>query len=100
MVLSIDARGTVNETGKTGKESRNRHEISGNPTRVETFAPMLLTIDSGCAACALPVGVVSTVGMQELNRTPQEHIAPNAEKIRELGFKDSTFKFQNVTCRI
>ena len=56
---------------------------------------MLLTIDSGCAACALPVGVVSTVGMQELNRTPQEHIAPNAEKIRELGFKTPTLKFQN-----
>ena len=28
-----------------------------------------LTIDSGCAACALLVGVASAVGMQELNRT-------------------------------
>ena len=54
-----------------------------------------LTIDSGCAACALPVGVASTVGMQELNRTPQEYIAANAEKIRELGFKTPTLKFQN-----
>ena len=26
-----------------------------------------LTIDSGCAACALPVGVASAVGMQELD---------------------------------
>ena len=54
-----------------------------------------LTIDSGCAACALPVGVASAVGMQELNRTPQEYIAANAEKIRELGFKTPTLKFQN-----
>ena len=54
-----------------------------------------LKIDSGCAACALPVGVASAVGMQELDRTPQEYIAANAEKIRELGFKTSTLKFQN-----
>ena len=54
-----------------------------------------MTIDSGCAACALPVGVASAVGMQELNRTPQECIAANAEKIRELGFKTPTLKFQN-----
>ena len=94
LVLSIDARGTVNETGKTGKESRNRHESSGNPTRVDTFVPMLLTIDSGCAPCALPVGVASTVGMQELNRAPQGYIAANAEKIRELGFKTPTLNFQ------
>ena len=33
--------------------------------------------------------------MQELNRTPQEYIAANAEKIRELGFKTPTLKFQN-----
>ena len=26
-----------------------------------------LTIDSGCAACALPVGVASAVGMKELD---------------------------------
>ena len=37
LVLSADTSGTVNETGKPRKESRNRHEISGNPTRVETF---------------------------------------------------------------
>ena len=30
-----------------------------------------LTIDSGCAACALPVGVASAVGMQELDTAPQ-----------------------------
>ena len=54
-----------------------------------------LTIDSGCAVCALLVGVASTVGMQELNRTPQVYIAANAEKIRELGFKTPTLKFEN-----
>ena len=56
---------------------------------------MDLTIDSCCAACALAVGVASTVWMQELNRTHQEYIAANAEKIRELGFKTPTLKFQN-----
>ena len=54
-----------------------------------------LTIHSGCAACALPVGVASAVGMQELSRTFGEYIAANAEKIRELGFKTPTLKFQN-----
>ena len=49
-----------------------------------------MTNNSGCAACALPVGVASTIGMQELNGTPQEYIAANAEKIRELGFKTPT----------
>ena len=97
-MLSADTRGTVNETGKPG------HEISGNRTRVKTFVPMLsnlsweridLTIDSGCAACALPVCVASAVGMQELSRTPQECIAANAEKIRELRFKTPTLKIQN-----
>ena len=38
---------------------------------------------------------VATVGMQELNRTLREHIAANAEKIRELGFKTPTLTFQN-----
>ena len=52
-----------------------------------------LAIDSGCAACALPVGVVSAVGMLELNGDPQECIAANAEKIRE--FKTPTLKFQS-----
>ena len=33
--------------------------------------------------------------MQELNRTPQEYVAANAEKIRELGFKTASPKFQN-----
>ena len=34
-----------------------------------------LTIDSGCAVCALSVGVASAVGLQELNRDPRRHIA-------------------------
>ena len=54
-----------------------------------------LTIGSSCAACALPVGGASAVGMQELNRDPQEYIAANAERIRELGFKTPTLKYQN-----
>ena len=106
LVLSADTRGTVNETGKPGKESRNRHEISGtsyksgnlcaNAVDAELGERIDLTIDSGCAACALLVGVASAVGMQELNRTPQRYIAANAEKIRELGFNDSdTQNFQN-----
>ena len=33
--------------------------------------------------------------MQDLNRTPQEHIAANAERSRELGFETPTLKFQN-----
>ena len=44
-----------------------------------------LTIDSGCAACALPVGVASAVGMQELDTAPQEHTAANAKKSGSLG---------------
>ena len=54
-----------------------------------------LTIDSGCAPCALPVGVASEVSMQELNSTHQEYIAANAEKIRELGLKTPTLRFLN-----
>ena len=56
---------------------------------------MDLTIDSGCAACALRVGVASAVGMQDLNRDPREYIAPNAERIHELGFKTCTLKVEN-----
>ena len=36
--------------------------------------------------------------MQELRRDPQEYIDANAEKIRELGSKTSTLKFQ--ACKI
>ena len=32
--------------------------------------------------------------MQELNRTPEEYIAANAEKIRELGLKTPTLRFR------
>ena len=34
-------------------------------------------------------------GMQELNRTPQEYIAANAEQIRKLGLKTPTLRFRN-----
>ena len=54
-----------------------------------------MTIDYGCAECALPVGVASAIGMQDLDRTPQEYIAANAGTFGELGFKVSTLKFQN-----
>ena len=101
LVLSVDTRGTVNETGKPGNRSRNRLDNSRNPTKLganavdaELGERIDLTIDSGCVACALPVGVASAIGMQQLNRPPQEYIA-NAEKIRELGFKTSILKFQN-----
>ena len=33
LVLSVDMRGTVNETSKPKKESRNRHDISGHLTK-------------------------------------------------------------------
>ena len=68
---------------------------SANALDAEMGERIDFTIDSGCAACALPEGVASVVGMQDLNRTPQEYIAANAEKIRELGFKTPTLKFQN-----
>ena len=69
--------------------------LCANAVDAELGARIDLTIDSGCAACALPVVVASAVGMQELSRTPQKYIAANAEKIRELGFKTATLKFQN-----
>ena len=71
---------------------------SGNlgPTAVdaEMDERIDLTIDSRCAACALPVGVASAIGMQDLDRTHQEYIVANAGKIRELGCKVSTLKLQ------
>ena len=69
--------------------------LCANAVDAELGERIDLTIDSGCAACALSVGVASAVGTQQLNRTPQEYIAANAEKIRELGFKTPTLKFQN-----
>ena len=95
-----DAKSTTDVTGKLGNGSRNRLSNSGNPTELEIWDSEIreridLTIDSGCAACAWPVGVPSTVGMQELNRDPREYVAANAEKIRELGFKTPTLKCQN-----
>ena len=93
LVLSVDTRG--------GNRSRNRLDNSRNPTKLganavdaELGERIDLTIDSGCVACALPVGVASAIGMQQLSRTAQEYIA-NAEKIREIGFKTPTLKFQN-----
>ena len=86
-------------TGKPGNGSRNRLDNSGNPKSSkagnlgansvdsEMGERIDLTIDSGCAACALPVGVASAVWMQKCNRAPQEYIAANLEKFRELGFK-------------
>ena len=76
-------------------ESYRAGNLGANSVDSERAERIDLTIDSGCAACALPVGVASAVGMQELDRAPQEHLAANSEKIRELGFKTPTLKFQN-----
>ena len=76
-------------------ESYKAGNLSANSVDPERCKRIDLTIDSGCVACALLVGVASAVGMQELGRAPQEYIAANAEKIQELGFKTPTLKFQN-----
>ena len=65
-------------------------DLGANAVDAEMGERIKLTMDSGCAACFLPVGVASAVGMQELNRTTQEYIAANSEKIRELGCKIPT----------
>ena len=54
-----------------------------------------LTIDSGCAACALPVKccIHSSDARVEQNSS-RVHDAANAEKFRELGFTIPTLKFQ------
>ena len=83
-VPSADMKSTASELGKLGKGSRNRRFVNGNPTRAEDLVPMR-SIDSGCAACALSVGVASAVGMSE-NTSLQ---------LRELGFETPTLKFQN-----
>ena len=75
-------------------ESCKAGNLGANSVDSEMGERIDLTIDSGCAACALPVGVASA-GMQELNRATRENIAANAEKIPELGFKTPTLKFQN-----
>ena len=41
------------------------------------------------------MGNASEDSVQKLNRPPQEYIATNAEKIRELGLKIPTLRFQN-----
>ena len=93
-VLSTDVKSTTDVTGKPGNGSTTLG-ILRNSVDSEVGERIDLTIDSGCAACALPVGVAAAVGMQVLDRVPQEYIAANAEKIRELGFKTPTLKNQN-----
>ena len=99
---TTDVKSTTDVTGKPGNGSRNRLGNSGNPTKLgansvdsEMGERIDLTFDSGCAACALPVGVASAVGMQELDRASQEYIAANADKIGELGLKTPALKYQN-----
>ena len=102
---TADVKNTTDVTGKPGSGSRDRLDNSGNPTKLETWVriPLTLrweeridlTIDSGCAACALQVGVASAVGMQELDRVPQEYIAARSEKIWSLGSRLRHSKFQN-----
>ena len=76
-------------------ESCRAGKLGANSLDSEMGERLDLTIDSGCAACALRVGVASAIGMQELNRAPQEYVAANGVKIREIGFKTPTLKFQN-----
>ena len=112
MLLSADTKCIVNDTGKPGKNTETgtrsvevlqEWNLCVNAVdaefregeRVKTD----LTIDSGCAACALPMGVAFTVRMQELNRTLQEYFAANTEKFRELGFKNPTLKIQTSDVR-
>ena len=69
--------------------------LDANAVDAEAGERLDLTIDSGCAACGLPPNAAAEVSMQELSGPPQEYIAANAEKIRELGLKTPTLKFQN-----
>ena len=77
------------QQAKVAKARREHRPLIGQMvrklSRLLSWERIDLTIDSGCAACALPVGVASAVGMQELNRTPQEYTAANAEKFESLG---------------
>ena len=71
---SAETEGTTDKTGKFGKRFRSRRSVSDSPG-VNAFGAEMgeridLTIDSGCAACALPVGFASEVSIQELNRPP------------------------------
>ena len=53
-----------------------------------------LTIDSGCAACALAVGVASAVGMPMLNRTARVDCCKCREDSRAWIQDSHTVKFQ------
>ena len=98
-----DARSTTDVTDKPGNGSRNRLNNSGNPVRIlliltEKGERIDLTVGSGCAACALPVGVASAVGMQELNRAPQEYIAANAGENLGAWVQDSDTQISEWRC--
>ena len=69
--------------------------LGANAVDAEKGERLDLTIDSGCAACGLPVSAASEVTMQELTGPAQEYVAANAEKIRELAVKTPTLRFQN-----
>ena len=75
-------------------------ELGDNAVDAEMGERIDLTIDSGCAACAFPVGVASAVGMEEFTRTIQEYIAANGEKIGSLDSRFPHSNFRMVTCRI
>ena len=71
----------VQSTRRIQKQARDQWtsyksgNLCANAVDAELGGRIGLSIGSRCAACALPVGVASAVGMQELNRTPQEYIA-------------------------
>ena len=82
----------IQEQAQRQWKSYKSGNLGANAVDVEMGEGIDLTIDSFCAACTLPVGVASAIGMQKWNRTHQEHIAANAEKSRELAFKIPTLK--------
>ena len=80
-------------------KSYKSSNLCANTVDAELGGRIDLTIDSGCAACALPVGVASAIGMQGLSRTRQEYIAANTEKIWNLDSRFSHSNFRIGTCR-
>ena len=93
---SVDTEVTADNIRRFGKRSIGRRIVSCRLTTMGTLVPMQLTrkrvrldltIGSGCAACGLTASVPSEVSMHDLIRPPQEWVAANAEKIRELGLK-------------
>ena len=75
----IDAKSTTDVTGKAWeriqkqaqkqRESYKAGNLGANSVESEMGERIDLTIDSGCAACALPVGVASAVSASVASTT-------------------------------